>query len=42
MIADGDRPHGRLFMIAAFVVAAILGVAVAYLGVTGQIGGPIP
>lgn len=29
-------------MIVAFVVAAVLGVAVAYFGVTGQLGGPIP
>lgn len=34
--------QGRAFLIACFVVAAIVGVVVAYLGITGRLGGPIP
>ena len=43
-MTSDDRPasSGRAFMIGAFVVAAIVGVVVGYLGVTGRLGGPIP
>ncbi len=37
-----DAPEGRTFIVVAFVASAIVGLAVAYLGVTGRIGGPIP
>ncbi len=30
------------FLIGVFVVAIVVGVLVAYLGITGVIGGPIP
>ncbi len=39
---DEAPASGRTFILVAFVAAAIVGVAVAYFGVTGQIGGPIP
>jgi hypothetical protein len=30
------------FTVIVFVVAAVVGILVAYLGMTGRIGGPIP
>jgi hypothetical protein len=30
------------FAIVLFVVATVIGIAVAWLGITGRIGGPIP
>lgn len=39
---DEAAPEGRTFIVVAFVASAIVGLAVAYLGVTGRIGGPIP
>jgi hypothetical protein len=30
------------FAIVIFVVAAAIGIAIAWLGITGRIGGPIP
>jgi hypothetical protein len=32
----------RTFAIVVFVVAAVVGIAIAWLGITGRIGGPIP
>jgi hypothetical protein len=41
--AESTPPvSGRGFMLGAFVVAAVIGIAVAYFGITGQLGGPIP
>ncbi len=39
---EGHGVSGRTFLLVAFVVAAAVGVVVAYLGITGTIGGPIP
>ncbi len=41
MNAGPERP-GRAFIIATFVVSAAIGIAVAWLGITGRLGGPIP
>jgi len=32
----------RLFIVLLFAGAVIIGTAIAYLGITGAIGGPIP
>ncbi len=37
-----ERPEGRTFIIVTFAISAVLGVVVAYLGITGYLGGPIP
>jgi hypothetical protein len=38
-----DSPRGSMtFAIVVFVVAAVVGIAIAWLGMTGRIGGPIP
>lgn len=38
----GTSDSPRLFLIVTFAVAIAIGAAIAYLGITGQIGGPIP
>ncbi len=40
--SEGRAGAGRRFLLVAFVLAVAVGVAVGYLGVSGQIGGPIP
>lgn len=37
-----EERRGRTFIVATFVVAAVVGVAIAYLGLAGYLGGPIP
>jgi hypothetical protein len=32
----------RTFLVVTFVVAAVVGIAIVYFGMGGQIGGPIP
>lgn len=41
-MSPASPSRDRLFFVLAFVVAAGVGVAIAYLGVRGMIGGPIP
>lgn len=42
-MSPSDGPGiGRAFLVVTFVVATIIGVAVAYFGMTGVLGGPIP
>jgi len=38
---DPGKPS-RTFLIVTFAVAIAVGAAIAYLGITGMIGGPIP
>ncbi|HXQ48613.1 MAG TPA: hypothetical protein VN842_02385 [Thermoplasmata archaeon] len=40
--APGSEETSLVFMIVLFVAAITVGVAVAYLGIAGVIGGPIP
>jgi hypothetical protein len=40
--APRSEEPSLVFMIALFVVAIAVGTAVAYLGIAGVIGGPIP
>ncbi len=42
MSAAAPRSPHRLFLVLTFVVAAIVGVAIAYFGISGRLGGPIP
>lgn len=42
MSVPPDPPNGRGFIIGAFVVAAVIGVVIAYLGITGYLGAGIP
>ena len=43
MAAEHEAPPVPLsFLIVVFSVAIIVGAVVAYLGITGQLGGPIP
>ncbi len=37
-----SQEPSRAFMIVLFIVAIGVGAAIAYLGITGAIGGPIP
>ena len=43
MPADAQLPPVSMaFVIIVFSVATVIGVVIAYLGITGVIGGPIP
>ncbi len=41
-MADEPARGSTTFAIVIFVVATVVGVAIAWLGMTGRIGGPIP
>ena len=42
MSVSTEPPTGRGFIIAAFVVAAAVGLLIAYFGVSGSLGAGIP
>ena len=41
-VSTESPPVPRLFLVVVFAVSIAIGGAVAYLGLTGMIGGPIP
>jgi hypothetical protein len=41
-MATSSTKPSMTFTVVLFVAAAVIGIAVAYLGITGRIGGPIP
>lgn len=41
-VAREAPPIPWRFIVTLFAVAIVVGIAIAYLGITGQIGGPIP